>query len=205
MSLLAFVNCIGLAFVYLVKYRKQQVGERAPLSRLSGISCSQKRSPGLVPLHWCRRQLKEIISSNIKKKPTVILGNLGLSDTLGENPSSTENRALEWALPGGQQWHSRGSAGLGPLGLGVLSLARPHTFLCERGWGVLWASLICYKEPETQWPWKTSRDAKMLDPDKPVHVLRLGSMLGKLGGNQVPFWDVPQTAPFLDHLQTAPL
>lgn len=36
MSLLAFVNCIGLAFVHWVTQKKKQIGERVPLSYLMG-------------------------------------------------------------------------------------------------------------------------------------------------------------------------
>lgn len=91
MSLLAFVNCIGLAFVSFVKYRKQQAGERAPLFRLNGISCSQKGAPGLVFLHCCKRQLKEII---LYDKIIAIIDYLGFSNILGKIPSSMENGAL---------------------------------------------------------------------------------------------------------------
>lgn len=86
MSLLAFVSCIGLAFVSFVKYRKQQVGERAPLFRLNGISCSQKGAPGLVSPSL----LQKTTSRNNFKYDKIIV----IIDYLGKIFSSTENGAL---------------------------------------------------------------------------------------------------------------
>lgn len=113
---------------------------------LNGISWRAIAS--VDSLRWCRRQLKETISS--KKKIAANIDCPGLSNILVKIPLSmenrVENRVSDWAL---QQWHSRESIGLGSWGWKHSALPS----LCEKSWKFLRASSTCCKEPGKRRPW----------------------------------------------------